>query len=319
MIWEANDLILFQQESKQAHFIGGEYLKLHSGITLINNRPLVPNSEGETLKIISFNINSIRARLHQLAALIEKHQPDVIGLQETKVLDDSFPMKAVQELGYHAEIFGQKAHYGVALLSKKPPLKVLKGFAGDDPKDQRRLIGATYEDSQGNEIHVLNGYFPQGESREHPVKFPAKAKFYRDLLQHLETVHKPEDHLVVMGDFNIAPENIDIGIGDNNAKRWLRTGKSSFLPEEREWFKRIVDWGLSDSYRKLFPEIFDQYSWFDYRSRGFEADPKRGLRIDMIMATKPLLELVDDAGIDYELRGMEKPSDHAPIWTHFQI
>ena len=267
------------------------------------------------MKLISFNINSIRARLHQLDAIIEKYQPEVIGLQETKVLDDTFPLKAINEMGYHAEIFGQKAHYGVALLSKKPPLNVNKGFLTDEAKAQRRFIAATYEDANGNPIHVLNGYFPQGENRDHPVKFPAKAQYYRDLNTYLEQQHQNEESVLLMGDFNIAPENVDVGIGDANAKRWLKTGKCSFLPEEREWLQRLVDWGLSDTYRKCHPENYDQYSWFDYRSRGFEGDPKRGLRIDLIMATPPVLNRVTDAGIDYHIRGMEKPSDHAPIWV----
>ena len=97
-------------------------------------------------------------------------------------------------------------------------------------------------------------------------------------------------------------------------KRWLRTGKSSFLPEEREWFQQLINWGVVDSWRSMNPEIADRYSWFDYRSRGFEDDPKRGLRIDHILVSKPLFERMTDCGIDYTLRAMEKPSDHCPVW-----
>lgn len=271
------------------------------------------------IKVISFNTNGIRARLHQLEALIEQHAPDVIGIQESKVQDKDFPVEAMQALGYHAEFFGQKTHYGVCLLSRQPPLSVEKGFPGDDEDSQKRLIRARYVSSEGVEFDVINGYFPQGENIAHETKFPAKRKFYADLLELLQNEYSPESPLVVMGDLNISAEDIDIGIGEENRKRWLRTGKTSFQPEEREWLQRLCDWGLTDSYRHLFPARDDRFSWFDYRSKGFDADPKRGLRIDAIMATAPLLEKCTEAGIDYTIRGMEKPSDHAPIWSCFDI
>jgi exodeoxyribonuclease-3 len=122
-----------------------------------------------------------------------------------------------------------------------------------------------------------------------------------------------------MGDLNISPQDIDIGIGEQNRKRWLRTGKCSFLPEEREWLKNLTSWGLLDTFRSLYPDVDDRYSWFDYRSRGFDDKPKRGLRIDQIWATPNLNERLVDAGIDYKIRGMEKPSDHAPIWSSFDV
>ena len=120
-----------------------------------------------------------------------------------------------------------------------------------------------------------------------------------------------------MGDMNISPEDIDIGIGESNRKRWLKDGKCSFLPVEREWLQRLYDWGLQDSYRYIHPNK-EEYSWFDYRSRGFEREPRRGLRIDLILATSTLMEKCHDAGINYSIRGMEKPSDHCPIWTVFK-
>jgi exodeoxyribonuclease-3 len=122
-----------------------------------------------------------------------------------------------------------------------------------------------------------------------------------------------------MGDLNISPQDIDIGIGEKNKQRWLRTGKCSFLPEEREWLSKLTSWGLEDTFRTMYPQVNDQYSWFDYRSRGFEDKPKRGLRIDQIWATQSLNKSIREVGIDYQVRGMEKPSDHAPIWTVFDI
>ena len=116
-----------------------------------------------------------------------------------------------------------------------------------------------------------------------------------------------------MGDMNISPTDRDIGIGEQNKKRWLRTGKCSFLPEEREWYQKLYDLGLTDAWRALNPEEETIYSWFDYRSKGFDDDPKRGLRIDHLLITRPLLAQNKNVLIDYEFRGMQKPSDHCPV------
>lgn len=268
------------------------------------------------MKFISFNINGLRARLHQLQALIDKHQPDVIGLQETKVHDDMFPLADVQAMGYQVHYHGQKGHYGVALLSKQAPESVQIGFPDDGPDAQRRMIMATYIMPDGQPVRVLNGYFPQGENKEHETKFPAKRKFYADLMHYLNSHHNPNENLIVMGDVNISHQDRDIGIGEANRLRWLKTGKCSFLPEERIWLNTLLDWGLKDSFRSLNPDAEDKFSWFDYRSRGF--DDNRGLRIDLILATDTLHQRLTDAGIDYELRGIEKPSDHAPIWAEYK-
>ncbi len=259
-------------------------------------------------------MNSIRARLHQLEAVIEKYQPAVIGLQETKVTDDDFPEEAINALGYDVAFHGQKTHYGVALLYKATPSVIQKGFLHDDDDTQRRFITGTFETSDGQPLTVINGYFPQGENREHPTKFPNKERFYVDLQDHLNKHHDPADLVFVIGDMNIAPVDADIGIGEPNMKRWLKDGKTSFLPEEREWMTRLKDWGLHDSFRHHYPDTDDLFSWFDYRSRGFEREPKRGLRIDLIMASSGALSTCNDAGIDYDIRAMEKPSDHCPIW-----
>ena len=270
------------------------------------------------MKVISFNINSVRARIHQVEAIIKKHDPDVIGLQETKVHDDEYPHETIEDLGYTSVIHGQKGHYGVSLLSKKKPTKNGKGFKKDNEESQKRFVWGEYKTDK-NSVIVLNGYFPQGEERDHPTKFPYKRKFYKDLIAHLKENHSPKQFLIVMGDLNISPQDKDIGIGETNRKRWLRTGKCSFLPEEREWLDNLTSWGLLDTFRSLYPDVDDRYSWFDYRSRAFDDQPKRGLRIDQIWATPTLNERLVDAGIDYRIRGMEKPSDHAPIWSSFDV
>ena len=271
------------------------------------------------MRVVSFNINGIRARPHQLAAVTDRLGPDILGLQETKVQDAEFPLAEVEALGYRAHIHGQKGHYGVALLSRRELIEVFRGFPGDDEEAQRRLIGGVFETAQGNRLIAINGYFPQGESRDHPQKFPAKRKFYADLLAFLRERFRPEDPLVVMGDMNIAPQDLDIGIGAENAKRWLRTGKCSFLPEEREWMAALEAWGLQDCYRRHYPDSAERFSWFDYRSRGFEQAPPRGLRIDLLLATPALMTHCTGAGIAYEIRAMEKPSDHCPVWADFDL
>lgn len=271
------------------------------------------------MRLVSFNINGIRARLHQLEALVTTHSPDVIGLQETKVQDDDFPADAVRALGYHVHFHGQKGHYGVALLCREEPEEVFYGFPDDGEEAQRRLIGIRLTGADGQSMTVWNGYFPQGENISHPTKFPNKERFYNQMQRLLEDTHRPEERIAVMGDFNISPEDIDIGIGEPSRKRWLREGKTSFQPIEREWLGRIKSWGMHDCYRLCYPDRHDLFSWFDYRSRGFERDPKRGLRIDYILVSQPLAELVTDSGIDYVLRGMERPSDHAPVWAELDL
>ena len=271
------------------------------------------------MKIVSFNVNSIRQRLHQLASVIDKHAPEFIGLQETKVQDHEFPLAEIEALGYQTLFMGQKTHYGVALLSKNTCSKSYFGFPGDNEDSQKRFIGGEFE-FNGESITILNGYFPQGESRDHPVKFPAKTRFYQDLNQFLQNFDLTQMSVVVMGDYNIAPQDIDIGIGEDNAKRWLKTGKTSFLPEEREWFATLTGLGLYDGYRLCYADEDNVFSWFDYRSKGFDREPKRGLRIDHLLVSETLRSAVVDAGVDYDIRGMEKPSDHAPAWLelHFK-
>ncbi|NCN44306.1 MAG: exodeoxyribonuclease III [Piscirickettsiaceae bacterium CG_4_9_14_3_um_filter_43_564] len=273
------------------------------------------------MKIVSFNVNSVRMRLHQLQALTDQYQPDIIGLQETKVQDHEFPIADIEKMGYQAVFMGQKTHYGVALLYK-PNLTLVDcqyGWSHDTEEAQKRLIIADFKDTIGNQIRVINGYFPQGENRSHPTKFPAKERFYQDLMNYLNQQCDPSQNLVVMGDFNISPEDIDIGIGEPNRKRWLRDGKTSFLPEERVWWSSLIQWGLQDSYRKIHPNEDRIFSWFDYRSKGFNDEPKRGLRIDTLLATAPLIDKATDSGVAYDIRAMEKPSDHAPVWTEFNL
>ena len=271
-----------------------------------------------TTRIISFNVNGLRARLHQLQAIIDQHAPDIIGLQEIKVSNEEFPVDAITDMGYTVDFHGQKGHYGVALLSKVPATAITRGYPTDNEDSQCRMIHGEYRVNDKT-IHVINGYFPQGEGRAHPTKFPAKEKFYADLTAYLGDSFSSNDRVIVMGDMNVAAEDIDVGIKPENAKRWLKTGKSAFLPEEREWLATLQSWGLTDTFRSMNAQDDRSYSWFDYRSRGFEQEPKSGLRIDLILASAAAMDELATTGIDFAARAFEKPSDHCPIWADFSL
>ena len=270
------------------------------------------------MNIISFNTNSIRMRLHQLQSIIDRLDPDVIGIQESKVSDEDFPFDDIAELGYHAEVHGQKTHYGVALLSKTKPEQVFKGLPDEAGDAQRRLIGAEYQDPKLGKVTVINGYFPQGENRNHPTKFPNKVAFYEGLQRLLETRFAPTENILVIGDMNIASVDEDIGIGADNQKRWLREGKTSFLPEERAWLQKLYDWGLTDTYRHLHPASMIDSVGLTTAARASNGNPAAGFASTLILASQPMLEQLTKADIDYEARAMVKPSDHCPIWAAFK-
>ena len=264
------------------------------------------------LKVMSFNVNSIRTRMEQIIPFLKKQQPDIIGLQEIKVVNDLFPKEEFEKLGYQIYANGQQKYHGVATLVKESAVAVDYDFSGQ--QDQKRMIISKHK----GDVTVFNGYFPQGESRDHPKKFPYKLNFYQEFLSYLKSnFNFANDKIIVMGDLNISPEDKDIGIGEQNRLRWLKEGKCSFLPEERELLKKFQDLGFYDTYRELHPDIIDKFSWFDYRSRGFEHNPKRGLRIDHIWVTKTLMQKCCSAEIDYELRAGIRPSDHCPIFAEF--
>ncbi len=255
---------------------------------------------GSDYEIRLFNINGLRAR-PPTGRHRRKHQPDVIGLQETKVHDDMFPLEEVAVLGYNVFYHGQKGHYGVALLTKETPIAVRRGFPDDGEEAQRRIIMAEIPSPFGN-VTVINGYFPQGESRDHETKFPAKAAFYQNLQNYLETELNKENPVLIMGDMNISPTDLDIGIGEENRKRWLRTGKCSFLPEEREWMDRLLGWGPVDTGVRLTPTIMSI-------SRGLITAPKAStITVGCASICCWPASLWRSAAwkpIDYEIRGME--------------
>ena len=266
------------------------------------------------IRIICFNINGLRARPHQLKALKEKYDPDIIALQEIKVSDEDFPDQIPTELGFNYYNYGQKGFHGVAIFSKQPPKSVIKGLEGGEDESQKRYIQCDYDTNVGI-VSVCNSYFPQGENRKHPDKFPYKDRYYKRITKHIESL---STNVVLTGDFNIAPNRNDIGMNEDGIKRWLSQGHTAFLPEEIEWYKKLTDLGLVDIWRERNPNS-TKCSWFDYRSRGFDQDPKRGLRIDHFLLSKNVQEKYINSEIDHELRAMEKPSDHCPVVLDLDI
>lgn len=263
---------------------------------------------------MSLNINSVRSRLEDIIPFLKEQSPDIVGFQEIKVENHIFPKQEFEDLGYELYLNGQKSYHGVATLVKEAAVKVDYDFCAQG--EQKRMIISTHQ----NGLVVCNGYFPQGESKDHPKKYPYKQNFYREFLDYLKNnFDLSKDKVLIMGDLNIAPEDIDIGIGEQNRKRWLQTGKCSFLPEERLYIEELKTLGFFDTFRQLHPEVKDRFSWFDYRSRGFETEPKRGLRIDHIWVTDPLMKLCKSAEIDYELRSSTRPSDHCAIFAQIDI
>lgn len=266
---------------------------------------------------VTFNINSIRAHIHQLDFIIKKYNPDVIALQETKVHDDFFPIDTINTLGYNSYFCGQKSYNGVSFISKKKISIINKGFPLKYiPNFKTRLIYGIIDTKIGL-IHLLNVYCPQGDNRQNKEKYIEKQKFYKNLKCYLSEFIFKKSFVVVMGDMNVCQSSFDIGLEDKIKQRWIRIGKCSFLPEEINWLNELKLIGFIDVYRFLHPNINDRFSWFDYRRKNFNMN--RGLRLDLILSSCTLLLYVHSSGIDYQIRNMNKPSDHAPVWVKFNI
>ncbi len=250
------------------------------------------------MKIVTWNVNSVRAREERLVAFLERHRPDVVCLQELKVIDGDFPLQRVRDLGYHAALFGQKTYNGVAILSRSEPEDVQRALRDDVEDPQARLISVRVDG-----VRVISVYVPNGG--EHGSdKYAYKTAFLKRLKTYLATHHRPDEKLVLCGDINIAPDDIDVARPDE----WR--GTVLFHPEMTEAFRDLCAWGLHDAFRKCRPEA-GLYSWWDYRMLGF---PKgNGLRIDHVLVTAPLLETCRAAEVDRNERKGKQPSDHAPV------
>ena len=256
------------------------------------------------MKIASFNVNSLRARLDIVHDWLESQSPDVLAVQETKVQDKDFPLSAFSDLNYHVVFNGQKSYNGVALFSKTEPKDVRFGL-DDEPRDEPRLAQA-----QINGITIVNTYIPQGHLPD-TDKFRYKLDWFARLKTYFETNFKPGDPIVWLGDLNVAPEAIDV----HDPKRLL--GHVCFCPEVTQAFYAIRDWGFTDTFRMLCKEE-GHYTFWDYRAKN-TLERNRGWRIDHIMVTQPLVEKCTACTIDKAPRAKERPSDHTPIMVTLDL
>ena len=255
------------------------------------------------MKIATWNVNSLRVRLEHVTDWLKQAQPDVLGLQETKVTDDLFPAAAFKDLGYHVCYSGQPTYNGVALVSRLPPADVavdLDGF--DDPA--RRVLSATCGD-----VRVLNLYVPNGQSVG-SEKYDYKLAWLAALEAHLRSDLQRHRYVVAVGDFNIAPEDRDV----HDPVQW--EGKILCSPRERAALGDILRKGFKDTFR-LFEQEEKSFSWWDYRAGGFRRN--NGLRIDLILASAALSSACTACSIDVAPRRLQRPSDHTPVVAEFSL
>lgn len=250
------------------------------------------------MKIATWNVNSLRVRLPQLLSWLALAQPDVVALQETKVTDADFPESALRDAGYLAAFSGQKTYNGVAVLSRWP----LQDIVTDPPNlidPQRRVLAVTT-----GAIRIVDLYVPNG-SEVGSDKYAYKLDWLEKIADYLAEQLKVHADLVVLGDFNIAPEDRDVHDPDAWREKVLCSSA------ERRAFSRLLDLGLVDAFRSI-EQSDGLYTWWDYRAAAFRRN--LGLRIDHLLVSRPLSERVADCRIDLAPRKLERPSDHTPVW-----
>jgi len=255
--------------------------------------------------IATFNVNSIRSRLEIVLEWLKERRPDVLCLQETKVVDDLFPVGPLHDAGYHVIFRGEKAYNGVALLSLKEPTEVRFGMDDGGPADEARLVAAKV-----GPVYVVNTYVPQGRDIEHEM-YQYKLQWFDRLRRYFERHYSPRGNVLWTGDLNIAPEAMDI----HNAER--QTNHVCYHVDARTVFARTVEWGFVDVFRKHHPEP-GQYTFFDYRQRD-ALRLNQGWRIDHMLATRALAGRSKGAGIDLGPRMKAGPSDHTVLWSEFEV
>lgn len=248
------------------------------------------------MRLATWNVNSLNVRLPHVEQWCAQAMPDVLGIQETKLEDAKFPRAAIEALGYEVAFSGQKTYNGVAMLSRLPIEDVVTDIPGlEDP--QRRILVATIGGMRVANLYVVNGQAVGSE------KYAYKLDWLDKVTRFLEVELRNDPRLIVMGDFNIAPDDRDV----HDPVAWHEQILCS--TPERNALKRLLDLGLSDSFRQ-FDDAAGKFSWWDYRQAGFRRD--LGPRIDLVLASAPLIARASGASIDREPRSWERPSDHAP-------
>jgi exodeoxyribonuclease III len=255
------------------------------------------------MRITTWNVNSLRVRMEHLSRWLADHAVDAMALQELKLADEDFPRAEIKALGLHAVCYGQKTYNGVAILSRSEATECAMGIPGDgDP--QRRVIAAAI-----GPVRLVNVYVPNGQAIG-SEKYTYKLAWLERLRAYLASLLEAHEHLLVVGDFNIAPEDRDV----HDPAAW--EGSVHVSAPEREALAKIASLGLADLFRR-FEQPENSWSWWDYRMNAFRRD--HGLRIDLMLASKALAARCTSCTIDRTPRGWDRPSDHAPVTAEFDI
>jgi len=256
------------------------------------------------LKIATWNVNSLRVRLPHVLKWLEREQPDLLALQETKLRDEDFPWDTFADRGYTATFSGQAAYNGVAILSRQPPQDVAHGIGHGFADEQKRVLAATFG---GLRFYCL--YVPNGENVDSD-KYRYKLEWLAALRELLAAELARYPQLLVVGDFNVAPEDRDV----HDPRAWA--GKVLCSAKERAALGALLDLGMSDAFR-LFEQPERTFSWWDYRGVAFRRN--LGLRIDLVLASSQLSQMCQNCRIDKDPRGWERPSDHVPVIAEFAL
>jgi exodeoxyribonuclease-3 len=258
------------------------------------------------MKIVTWNVNSVKARLEHVIAYLRDEQPDVLLLQELKCQTEAFPYEAIEDLGYNVKAHGQKSYNGVAILSKHPMddvITALPSLGQDDDDEQARYIEAVI--MAGSDVYrVASVYVPNGTEVDSD-RFEYKLRFFDRLREHIKHLMTYEEKLIVGADYNVAAEDQDA----YNPKALANT--ICFHPREQQQWRSLIHSGLTDAYRALHPET-QQFTWWDYRAGGYQGN--KGLRIDTLLLSPQAADALQACDVDEKPRQKVKPSDHAPVW-----
>ncbi len=255
------------------------------------------------MKLATFNINGIKARIEALPVWLAEAAPDVVCLQEIKSVDEAFPREVFEGLGYRVETHGQKGFNGVAILSKLPLSDVRRGLPGDDSDEQARWIEAMVD--AGRPVRVCGLYLPNGNPAPGP-KYDYKLGWMARMEVRVREMLAAEEAFVCLGDYNVIPQGVDAA----KPEAWV--GDALFLPESRAAFRRLANLGLTDAVRVRDPSP-GVYTFWDYQAVAWERN--NGIRIDHVMCSPQVADRLEAAGIDKAVRGRDKPSDHVPVWV----
>jgi exodeoxyribonuclease-3 len=268
-----------------------------------NPRVVVAAPFPSDMKIVTWNVNSIRARIEHLLQFLQYTRPDIVLLQETKTQDAGFPFEPIEDLGYNIAHYGQKSYNGVAILSKYPLEDITRGLPGGTGEDEARYLEAVVGDTRIISVYVPNGQAVGSE------KYAYKLAFFKRLESHLAGLLKHKEKLIMGGDFNVAPTDNDV----YDPVGWK--GAVLVSPEERAHFQSLMDLGLADAWILKHGQE-KGYTWWDYRMGSFQRD--HGLRIDHFLVSSQAAACLKDMAIHRDIRALERPSDHAPVWCEFK-